>query len=181
MSRIASIVLLVEDRNQENLLRHYLKRLGHDTRRMRVEKTPQGAGEQFVREAFPGEVRAVRAQLARTSACLIVMIDADTLPVAYRLHQLEQGLQDAHEAPRAAADPILVLIPKRSVETWILCLQANEVREDIDYRHDDRVTADSVKAAGQVLFDWTRNNADIPKVCAPSLRGCLPEFTRIPQ
>jgi len=78
--RIANIVLLVEDLHQEALLRKYLKRLGQDSRNIRVEKAPKGAGsgEQYVRASYANEVSAIRNQMKRTRACLIVMIDADT-------------------------------------------------------------------------------------------------------
>jgi hypothetical protein len=77
--RIAQIILLVEDLNQENLLRRYLQRCGHGSRGMRSQRSPsrQGSGEQFVRENYTSEVRAIRSQMTRTRACLIAMIDAD--------------------------------------------------------------------------------------------------------
>src|SRR5438445_785724 len=97
--RIAKIVVLVEDRNQENLLRYYLQRRGHDNRNMRIQKLPggRGSGEQFVREKYASEVRAIRSQLNRTKACLIAMIDADSGLVEDRRWQFERALQDAEE------------------------------------------------------------------------------------
>src|ERR1035437_8632175 len=95
--RIASIILLVEDVRQENLLRRYLHCLGHDNRNMRPVRLSlgQGSGEQFVRESYATEVRAVRAQLNRTKACLIAMIDADTGSIDDRRQQLDRALRDA--------------------------------------------------------------------------------------
>jgi hypothetical protein len=51
--RVATIIVLVEDLNQENLLRRYLQQLGYDNRTMRPVKSPagRGSGEQFVRES----------------------------------------------------------------------------------------------------------------------------------
>ena len=56
-----------------------MKRLGHKNGNMRTWKVPngQGSGEQFVRERYASEVRAIRSQITRTKACLIAMIDAD--------------------------------------------------------------------------------------------------------
>lgn len=180
--RIASIILLVEDTNHENLLRRYLQRLGHDNRTMYVEKSPKGrgSGEQFVREKYASEVRAIRSQMAKTRACLIAMVDADAGSIDDRRQQLERELRDAGVALRRPAEPILNLIPKRNVETWILCLNSKPVDELTDYRRDAGVDAQSIKQAAQVLFDWTRSNAVVPDQCVPSLRGCLPEFRRIP-
>lgn len=57
--RIASIILLVEDLNQDNPLRRYLRQPGHDNRQMRTLKTAvgRGSGEQFVRDRYASEVR----------------------------------------------------------------------------------------------------------------------------
>src|SRR5579859_366513 len=135
--RIANIILLVEDLNQENLLRRYLQQLHHENRSMRSQRIPNGlgSGEQFVRERYASEVRAIRSQMNRTKACLIAMIDADSGSVSDRRLQFERALLDAEEPPRTSVEPILNLIPKRNVETWILCLNAELVDEVTDYRH----------------------------------------------
>jgi hypothetical protein len=180
--RIARIILLVEDINQETLLRRYLQQFGHDNRNMRPVKIAagHGSGEQFVRERYSSEVRAIRAQLARTKACLIVVLDADTGSVGDRRHQLERALRDADETPRGASEPILHLIPKRNVETWILCLNSRDVDEVTDYRHDRRVDPESIKRAARTLYDWTRPNFVLPDSCVASLEACHPEFRRLP-
>jgi len=180
--RVALIVLLVEDRRQENLLRRYLERCDHGYRSIRVEmsRPGQGSGEQFVRERYASEVRKMRWQLTKTKACLIVMIDADTGSVDDRRQQLERALRDADESPRSPSEPVLNLIPKRNVETWILCLNAEAVGEATDYRHDTRVNPQTIKDAATALFWWTRPNTAIPAGCVPSLRDCLPEFDRVP-
>jgi hypothetical protein len=180
--RIARIIQLVEDVNQENLLRRYLHQLGHDNRNMRPVRVEsgRGSGEQFVRERYAAEVRAIRGQLNRTRACLIVMIDADTGSTEDRRLQLERALRDADEPARNPAEPILNLIPKRNVETWILCLNSDLVSEITDYRHDPGIDAQSIKRAAKVLFSWTRPNCAVPEACVPSLQSCLVEFRRIP-
>jgi hypothetical protein len=180
--RNANVVLLVEDRRQGNLLRRYLERLDQNPRKIRVEMLlrGQGSGEQFVRERYASEVRAIRSQMARTKACLIAMIDADTRSTDDRRQQLERALRDADESPRDPSEPILNLIPGRNVETWILCLNSEQVDEVTDYRHDPRVDPPAIRKAAQNLFSWTRANVEPPDACVPSLRDCLPEFRRIP-
>lgn len=180
--RIARIVLLVEDQNHENLLRHFLKRLGHGNREIRIEKLPrgQGSGEQFVRGKYASEVRAVRSQMTRTHACLIAMIDADNATVQDRAQQFERALRDADEEQRRPAEPILHLIPKRNVETWILCLMCEIVNENEDYRRDGRIAPGSISLAANALFEWSRPNTAVPGKCVESLRASLPEFRRIP-
>lgn len=180
--RIANIILLIEDVNQENLLRRYLQRLGHDNRSMRPLRLPsgQGSGEQFVRERYASEVRAIRVQLNRTKACLIAMVDADAGSIDDRRQQFERALRDAGEPNRKALEPILNLIPKRNVETWILSLNSISVDEASNYRHDSRVNAHSIKQAASTLFSWTRPNFVLPHICAPSLQACQLEFRRVP-
>jgi len=180
--RIANIILLIEDRNQENLLRHYLQALGQTNRNMRVLRVQngQGSGEQFVREGYASEVRALRSQLTRTRACLVAMIDADTGSVHDRRQQLERALRDADEPARLPTEPILNLIPKRSVETWILCLNSEAVDEETNYRHDQRVDAHSIRQAADNLFSGTRPNQVFSETCVSSLQDCRNEFRRVP-
>ena len=180
--RIARIILLVEDVNQENLLRHCLKRLGQENRNIRVEKLRRGgSGEQFVREGYAVQVRALRSQSTRTKACLIAMIDADTGSTAERRRRLDRALEDAGVAPRDQSDPILNLVARRNVETWILCLNLEEVNEEEDYKRDPRIDAAGIKRAANRLFLWTRPNAELPDSCVPSLRESIPEFMRLPR
>ena len=179
--RIANIILLVEDINQENLLRRYLQLLGDENRNMRpLMPHGQCSGEQFVRESYASEVRAIRAQLTRTRVCLIAMIDADAGSIEDLRQQFERALQDAHELPRSPTEPILNLIPKRNVETWILCLNSAMVDEGSNYHHDLRVNPQSIKTAANTLYSWTRPNFVFPNICAPSLHACQPEFRRVP-
>jgi hypothetical protein len=110
----------------------------------------------------------------------MVMIDADSSPTEDRRRQLGRALQDAGEPARNASEPILNLIPKRNVETWILCLNDKVVDELSDYRHDSRVGSQSIRQAAATLFSWTRPNCTIPASCVASLRDCLPEFDRLP-
>lgn len=180
--RIANIILLVEDINQENLLRRYLHRLGHGNRTIRVRRLPpgQGSGEQFVRESYASEVQAVRARATHTSVCMIAVIDADTGSIGDRKQQLERGLKDADELPRSPTEPILNLIPKRNVETWILCLTSVTVDETTNHRHDPRINPGLIKQAAITLFEWTRPNFVLPDTCVPSLQACQLEFRRVP-
>lgn len=180
--RIATIILLVEDANQENLLRRYLQRCGQDNRNMRVNRivNSRGSGEQRVRERYASEVRELRGRFARTRTCLIAMIDADTGPTRARRVQFERALRDADEGPIEAGEPIVNLVAKRNVETWVLCLSGEGVDEETDYRHHPGVTPDSIKQAALGLYRWTRENATIPAGCVPSLVESLPEFRRMP-
>lgn len=183
IQRIATIVILVEDTRQESLIRRFLQRLGHDNRNIRINRAPKGSGsgEQHVREQYASEVRALRQRVTRTRSVLIACIDADTRDVQDRRAQFSRALRDADEAERQDDEPVLNLVPRRNVETWILCLNNNSVDEISDYRHDDPVTAQAIKDAALALFNWTRPNVDLPDSCVASLRESLPEFLRLPE
>lgn len=178
--RVANLILLVEDRAQDQFVRNFLGRIGHHPRQIRSLPLTQGrgSGEQSVRERYARQVDALRC--SHTKACLVVMIDADTGSVDDRLRQFEGALKDADAAPRGAREPILNLIPKRSVETWILCLNSYPVDEATNYRGRPEAGARESKSAALVLFDWTRPNAVLPASAVSSLRAALPEFARLP-
>ena len=108
------------------------------------------------------------------------MIDADTLSVEDRKQQFERSLREKNAPPRRLSEPILNLIPKRNVETWILCLNSLAVDEVTNYRHDPQVDAEAIKRAAFALFSWTRPNFLLPDGCTPSLQACHSEFRRVP-
>jgi hypothetical protein len=105
---------------------------------------------------------------------LIVVIDADAGEVARRRSQLEEQLQ----RPRKAHERIVHFIPKRNIETWILCLDG-EIVDEIEDHHSDRGIEDRIGSAARVFFDWTRPNASVPDRCVPSLRAAIPEAQRL--
>jgi len=98
---------------------------------MRFVASPAGAGsgEQWVRERFAVEVEAFRGRRAHAGTALIVVIDADAISVQERLAQLDRKLDEAQaDRIRPDAEQVARLVPKRNVETWILCL--NEIVVD---------------------------------------------------
>ena len=180
MTERVNAVLLVEDQRHESLVRRYLERLrpGKYVFRSKKPSPGRGSGEQQVRERYAEEVRACRRSHART--CLIVVIDADSGTCLARENQLAERLLEMEEQPRSAGEPILHLIPKRNVETWLLCLAGHQVDEVGDYRYDPRLGREAAKAAATALYDWTRKNAPLPGHCVESLSAALPEFGRLP-
>ena len=130
----SQLILLLEDRCHRQFIWGHLRKLGFGAHAMRVVESPSGAGsaEQWVRERFPIEVEAYRIRQAQTK--LIVLIDADMLTVQQRSAQLDRALRDAgaQPIPNDTKD-IARLIPKRNIETWVLCLNDEPVNEDTDY------------------------------------------------
>jgi hypothetical protein len=180
VERIAEIVVLGEDSMQINFATHYLKQDGHSYRNVRLEISAKGrgSGEQFVREHYPEEVKYYRNRSSRRKAALIAAIDADTGSVADRERQLDEALIEAGENERENSEKIALLIPKRHIETSILCLTAENVDEAQDY-HDVKVIAKQIKDAATTFYDWSRTGFAIPARCVPSLSRGLGEIRRI--
>jgi hypothetical protein len=180
--RIANLIVLVEDAEQQKLVRLYLKRCGHETRWCDFRPLPVGrggSGEKYVRNEYHRQVQSCRSSLGRkASALLIVMIDADTETTEYRAVQLSNALRDGGEKQRGDSEPIVVLIPKRHVETWIQALLGNAVDEVTDYKKPKPAYGEILNAA-ETLHQWTRRNAVPGVTCPPSLTESLPEWKKI--
>jgi hypothetical protein len=138
----------------------------------------RGCGEQWVRDKYPKAVRSYRGRSARAETALIVAIDADTGDVEQRLRQLRKALDQAGIATRAEREAIIHLIPKRNVETWVLCLSGRQVDENTDYSGEGGID-ELIKPAAIAFFDWSRPNAAPPALCVPSLLAAIPEVRRL--
>jgi hypothetical protein len=180
--RIANIFVLAEDQEQQSLIRKYLVRAGHGTRDIRDLPLPgnRGCGSQYVREQFLIQVAECRGRIGRkTKSMLVVMTDADSLNVTDREKSLAETLKTGHQAPVSADEPIIILIPKWQVETWIKCLLGHNMSEDDPKSDEPRVTRGDISDAAEILFRWSRANALVGTTCVPSLRASLPRWNQI--
>ena len=177
MSRASSIVVLAEDQRHQNFALRYLYRLGFPRNCIRLYELPGGrqSGEQWVRTHYASATQYCRTRQA-TSA-LVVIIDADTETVARRARRLSDELATAQVPARDSREPIVHLIPKRHIETWLLCLNGESVNEHDDYK--PRAQDSMIAPAAAALFDWSRAHATIPMHCVSSLATALPELARL--
>jgi hypothetical protein len=179
MPRRSTIIALVEDAHHEMLVYRYLCReRGMSRHEIRIKPSPvaEGSAEQWVRLNYPAEVKALRTRQAMT--VLIVMIDADAYSVDQRLAQLATALELAGGHPLRLNERVARLVPKRNVETWILCLNEHPVNEDTDYkatRHNWNVL---IAEAAARLFRRTRANAPADH-CVDSLARGIIELKRL--
>jgi hypothetical protein len=62
-------------------------------------------------------------------------------------------------------EEIARLVPKRNIETWILCLNDVQVNEDADYKrtHDD--WTELIRTAAGTLYVWNRPRVAVPASC----------------
>ncbi len=180
MAKPSQIILLVEDSHHRQFVFGYLRRLGFGTHAMRIVESPAGAGsaEQWVRKRFSVEVDACRARQAETK--LIVLVDADTFTVHERISHLDQALKEAGvPAVSHDSEDIARLVPKRNIETWILCLNGAPVNEDADYKRTRDNWNEMIRTAAGRLSVWSRPNAALPPSCVESLRMGIRELQRI--
>ena len=135
--KTAKLVILCEDLQQAVFAKHFFKRHGFNTKKMRFEIGPKGkgAGEQYVRTQYAEEVKLYRqtSSYSPVGSYLIVVIDADKLTVSQRLNQLDSALKDDGQPKRQANEKIAIFVPKRNIETWIHYLMGEKVDEQKAY------------------------------------------------
>ena len=179
MAKLCSqTVILCEDQQQEVFIRHFLMRKGYTQRQMRIERCPSGkqAGEQFVRERYPAELKALRQRTARAGTALLVMIDADKRCVADTAKWLDTICGEQGVAARDQNDKAAVLIPRRNIETWIHFLDGDAVDEDTEYKKL-RWKSDC-KPSVKRLFDIC-NKSECPADFPDSLKVACLEYQRV--
>ena len=178
-SRVYVIVVL-EDARHEMLVRRYLKKCGIGDREMRIERSPSGEGnaEGWVRKTFVKEVNVYRSRYPKTA--FIVVIDADNHTVQERWRQLDRALEDSgKQRVDVEHEQIARLVPKRNVETWILCLNGQAVEEETDYKTKRDDWNELIPPAAETLFDWARQKTGPPNHCIDSLRTGIGELGRL--
>ena len=178
----SAIVILAEDQEHHNLVWHYLKNCPQYKYKMRdVYKVEvpggRGCGSQFVREQFPKQVAACRNRYLKP--LLIVITDADNLGVVAREKELHEELKKKNHTAVNAEEPIVILIPKWQVETWIKCLVGQNVLESDKNSDRPAVTTPDIINASGTLHDWARPNAPVGNTCVNSLNAALPRWLRI--
>jgi hypothetical protein len=178
MSKPSYVIAVVEDNHHRMLVYRYLRKRGILGHQIRIERSPSGRGsaENWVRSQFVIETNVYRARHGQTA--LIVMIDADTGTVQNRWTQLDQALRAKRKQPVGDAEHIARLVPKRNVETWILCLNGQAVDEETDYKNRNG-WSDLIAEAAETLFQWTRSGAEPPEYCIDSLRRGIRELGRL--
>ncbi len=181
MSKPSRVFVLLEDEHHEMLVRRYLIKCGLKSHEMRIDRSPsgQGSAESWVRKRFVEETNEYRNRQARAQTALIVMIDADIGTVQDRLNQLDEALTESGEKTVGKRERIARLVPKRNVETWILCLNERVVDEETDYRSTGNNWNELIPTASETLWEWKRSPAEPPDHCVASLRTGVRELKRL--
>jgi hypothetical protein len=179
VSSVSQAIVLAEDARQAQFARRYLLKIGYSKHAIRIASLPggRGCGEQWVREHYAKEVKAYRARSTRARTALLVAIDADTDSTENRSRQLDNALRASGLDQRTAGEAISHFIPKRNIETWVLCLCGETVDEETDYSRRD--VEQLIGPSAITFFGWTRENTTLPPHCVLSLSAAIPEAKRL--
>jgi len=183
MNNPSRFIVLVEDEHHEMLIRRYLKiRYRLNEHQMRMKRCPlgRGAAEGWVRKQFPEEIKAYRRRQAKAQTGLIFMIDADAHTLRERLSQLEQALTESNQRRVDEHERVAQLVPKRNVETWILCLNDESgLDENTDYTGTQRDWHLLIPSAAETLCQWSQSPTGLPAYCLNSLQIGVQELRRL--
>jgi hypothetical protein len=177
----SQVIVLAEDQRHLNFAWHFLKSLGYGAHQVRNEPPPagRGSGEQAVRKRYVTSVLALRERASRAATALVVVIDADKSSVDDRHRELAEELRRQDLPERDASERIAHLVPKRHIETWVLCLRHRQlVPEDQDCKSE--VSDGHVKPAAEAFSNFVRSGDSPPAHFVPSLCDGLVEARRIP-
>ncbi len=181
MNKPSEVIVLAEDRRQQNFARGFLKSWGYKNRKVRFLDLPagRGAGAQYVRERFPDELRALRKKLNMTAKALVVLIDADQRTTLEIRQALNAQLDSTDTDPIQTDEPVCLFIPKRNVETWVVCLLDGQANETDDYKP---VVEDGQPQESGVRFGRAVRNGQAPQPnWVQSLKDAVPEAQLIPR
>ena len=71
-------------------------------------------------ESYPRQLKVIRR---RRQAVLLVVLDADNSTTTDRKAGLDQECVRQNVTPRSPKDPVIIMIPRRNIETWFQFLE----------------------------------------------------------
>ena len=171
------IVLLCEDKQTDSFVRRFLQQRNIRGRDVTTAPLPDGSqsGEQWVRERYPKELKAVRQ---RQDTFLIVVIDGDNNPTERRHEQLRLECDRLKIPSRTEKDRVLHIVPRRNIETWFAYLGGQDVDEHTQYprlKGRERECAEHAKTLSRMCIEEQRLREPAP----PSLREACLEYRRL--
>ena len=171
----ARIVLLCEDDDTDRFVRRFLSHRNFKARDIYTLPLPDGkqSGEQWVREKYPDELKAIRNH---QNAFLVVVVDADTQTTESRRSQLDQEC-DKQGVPRRTSDePVIIMVPKRNLETWLAYLDGQSVDETTRY---PKLTPKEHRALADELYQMCHRSQQFREPTPPSLPEACSEYRKL--
>ena len=171
----ASIILLCEDSQTDSFVRRFLRNRNIRARDIYTLPLPGGSGEQWVREHYPYQLKAIRR---KQKAILIVVIDADLHTTAFRRSQLDLECDRKHVPRRELKDPVMVVVPRRNIETWFAYLKGDT---DIDetQRYPKLKRESDCRSFAKALHRMCHERQQLAPSAPPSLIEACREYSRL--
>jgi hypothetical protein len=181
--RVSQTILLCEDRPQASLVRAYMDRCDLNTKEpfllpIIASERISGGGVAWVLRELPRQLDACRKRKLRANSLLVVVADADDFSVDERYRQLNNALRADRSKELDDSDPVVVLIPKRHIETWIRFGIGQPTNETDDYKFEGLGRTETREAA-KSIYGWAHNNPKPNEGVIPSLRAALPGWSKI--
>ena len=170
------IVLLCEDRQTDVFVRRFLRHRnfrGRDSQTCKLA-AGRGSGEHLVRKQFPGELKAIRG---RQEALLVVVIDADTGTTAARRRQLSEECRKCGIAGPGTDDRVVVVVPRRNIETWFKYLAGDEVDETTRYPKLQRER--ECRPRADRLYEMCHEAQKLVEPAPPSIQEACREYQKM--
>ena len=170
------IVLLCEDKKTDSFVRSFLRHRNFRGRDITTLALPAGrqAGEQWVREKYPKELKTIRQ---KHGAYLIVVTDADSGSTEDRREKLRSECNLQKVQPRNEKDPVLEIIPRRNIETWLAYLDGSNVDEHTNYKwlNHQRHCREHAKR----LYNMCHREQKLREPAPPSLKEACEEYSKL--
>jgi hypothetical protein len=193
MNNPEPVTILAEDLRQTRFSRKYLKKRIPSLSQRAIYDAPmadgRGSGAQWVLDHYESEVLAHlirRAKLPdrrRPEKWLIVVIDADKWTTQERLNEFRKRIAESKDERvrkcRVENDNVARLIPKWSIESWILNLNGEAADEDIPYKRQHRQWDGLIPTAAAELHAWVKSEEEPPNQCLSSLKLGILELRRL--
>lgn len=176
------IVVVLEDRRHQNLVRKVLSALGFKARNIRIWMAPSGKGDAVsaVRRKYVADVKLYRARRKkiRPNSGVLAVIDEDGKTTEVRMREMDEALRSESLDPRNANESIAIWIPKRHIETWLLYLCGTDVSEEENTKSVNRRFDESAAASEFIHLIKGEHRASRPPLL-PSLASAIEETFRI--
>ena len=130
------ITILAEDNRTYSFCLKIAMKLGIQKERKKfapVTIPRSDAGYTWLFREYPEFVRKHRART--TSVAFVVAVDSDKMSHAERVRELDKKLEEAKLEKRKEDEAIVLVIPKRNIETWIMYFSGETVDEKKDYKN----------------------------------------------
>jgi len=138
------IWILCEDKEHYYFIRGFFSYLGVDNRKFKlVNELPDGngSGEQFVRDKFPKALRKYARHPERKLLVVVQDVDQEDRDSVKMANTLNIAAQNYDIGSIKGSDKLLLIFPKRNIETWFEWLNSNKrdtISETRDYKQSHR-------------------------------------------